>query len=53
MARAEAKKRTARRHNPAAKILRTPAYRPRVVKSKKAYSRKVRAAKRGPDAAET
>jgi hypothetical protein len=53
MARVKVKKRKARRHNPAAKILRTPTYRPRVVKSKKAYARKVRTAKRGPDAAET
>jgi hypothetical protein len=29
-----------RRHNPAAKALRSPAYRPRVVKSKKAYTRR-------------
>jgi stalled ribosome alternative rescue factor ArfA len=40
VARAKAKKRKVRRHNPAATLLRTPAYRPRVVKSKRAYSRK-------------
>jgi len=33
-------KRKPRKLNPAAKALRTPAYRPRLVKSKKAYTRK-------------
>jgi hypothetical protein len=33
-------KRKPRRHNPAATALRSPAYRPRVVKSKKLYARK-------------
>jgi len=33
-------KRAARKHNPGAKAVRTAAFRPRVVKSKKLYSRK-------------
>jgi hypothetical protein len=33
-------KRKKRQHNPAAKAVRSPAYRPRVVKSKKLYTRK-------------
>jgi hypothetical protein len=43
-------RRKPRRVNPAAKALRTPAYRPRTVKSKKTYRRKVRTADDGPDA---
>jgi len=35
-----AKPRKPRKANPAAKALRTPAFRPRIVSSKKAYSRK-------------
>ena len=38
--RAKVKRRAARKHNPAAKALRTPAFRLRVVTSKKLYSRK-------------
>jgi hypothetical protein len=53
MVRAKAGKRKPRRHNPAAAALRTPAYRPRLVTSKKAYRRKVRTVDDGPDAAET
>ncbi|MGH7073254.1 MAG: hypothetical protein ACREFD_03535 [Stellaceae bacterium] len=34
------KQRRPRKSNPAAKALGTPAYRPRIVKSKKAYTRK-------------
>jgi hypothetical protein len=37
------KRRPPRKSNPAAKALRTPAYRPKIVKSKKAYSRKRKA----------
>jgi hypothetical protein len=40
MAARRAKRRKRRKLNPAAKALRTPAYRPRVVKSKRVYSRK-------------
>jgi len=42
MAPVKPRRRKARRHNPAAKALRSPTYRPRVVKSKKSYSRKGR-----------
>jgi hypothetical protein len=52
MARAVAKRRKRRKVNPAAKALGTPAYRPRIVKSKKLYRRKVRTAPGGPDPAE-
>jgi hypothetical protein len=44
VARPKPKKRKPRRHNPAAKALRSPAFRPRLVKSKKAYARKARTA---------
>jgi hypothetical protein len=47
--RANPAKRKPRRHNPAATALRTPAYRPRVVKSKKVYVRKGRPRQGGPD----
>jgi len=37
---AKKKRRQPRKHNPAAQAVRSPAYRPRVVKSRKIFSRK-------------
>jgi hypothetical protein len=42
MARTAKAKRKPRKHNPAAKAVRSRAFRPRIVKSKKAYSRRSR-----------
>jgi hypothetical protein len=53
MAAAKGGKRKARKANPAAKAVRSPAYRPRMVKSKKVYRRKLRTVADGPEPAET
>jgi hypothetical protein len=45
--RAKIKKRKPRKHNPAAQTLRTPQYRPRIVKSKKVYRRKPKQSESG------
>jgi hypothetical protein len=42
MTRVKVKQRKARRPNPAAQAVRSPAYRPRQVASKKTYSRRIR-----------
>jgi len=49
MAGAKAKKRQPRRRNPAAQAVRSRGYRPRLVASKKTYSRKARSARANPE----